>query len=120
MAALSGPPAPPPRLTGCRCQCTACSEFFASPGAFDRHRRGSFAVPGSLQHCRRCMTLDEMSEAGWSRNPRGFLLAPDRRRAGEGVQPAASELGGRVQGPLASRPATPAPAVPNHLETHTA
>ena len=95
-------------LTGCRCQCTSCMEYFASPGAFDRHRRGAFARPGSIQHARYCLTVAEMLATGWARNPRGFLMAPDARRAGAGsaaTQPAsrpqrATESGYALLGPL--------------------
>lgn len=77
------------RLTGCRCQCTACFECFGSVRAFDRHRTGEYARPGTWAHTRRCLTLAEMVSAGWQRNARGFLLTPDARRAGV-------ELEGRI------------------------
>jgi hypothetical protein len=82
-------------LTGCRCQCTSCQEYFASPGAFDRHRKGLFASPDSPQHSRHCLTAAEMLAAGWARNPRGFLMAPDARRAGAGS--AATQAANRPQ-----------------------
>ena len=102
-------------LTGCRCQCTSCLEYFASPGAFDRHRKGSFASPYSPQHSRHCLTAAEMLAAGWARNPRGFLMAPDARRAGAGsaaTQPAsrpqcATESGYALLGPLQQFYGTP-------------
>lgn len=72
-------------LRGCRCQCMSCFEYFASPSAFDRHRKGSYARPGSLRDERYCLSLSAMQEAGWVRNPSGFLMAPDSRRAGAAV-----------------------------------
>lgn len=78
-------------LTGCRCQCMSCFEYFASPGAFDRHRKGSFARPGSLQHSRYCLTEAEMLAAGWVRNPRGFFMVPDSRRPTEARTAEASQ-----------------------------
>lgn len=86
------------RLTGCRCQCPSCGDYFASPRAFDRHRIGAYARPGEFKHSRRCMTLGEMLAVGWCRDARGFLLTPDPRRAG--MAP-----GRRIAPP----PATPAP-----------
>lgn len=83
-----------PRLTGSRCQCTACGEHFGSVRGFDRHRIGTVGEPD-----RRCLTLAEMVAAGWCRNSRGFLLTPDARRAGARVEgaratPAATEVAG--------------------------
>jgi hypothetical protein len=75
-----------PRLTGCRCQCAACGEYFGSERAFDRHRIGDFAPPGEWQGTRRCLPLADMLAAGWTRSERGFLLTPDPRRAGAGIQ----------------------------------
>lgn len=88
------------RLTGCRCECPTCLEQFGSDQAFDRHRVGSFASPDSPQHSRRCLSVPEMDEAGWTRNPKGQWLRPDSRRAasepsegrrGVGATPAAPE-----------------------------
>jgi len=45
------------------------------------------------------MTLAEMVADGWQRSEPGFLLTPDPRRAGAGVQ-----------GPRVALPATSAPA----------
>lgn len=74
-----------PSLRGCRAQCTVCGEYFGSDRAFDRHRLGDFAKTGEWRHDRRCLTAAEMDAAGWAWNGRGFLLAPDPRRAGAGV-----------------------------------
>ena len=70
-----------PKLTGNRCQCTVCGDYFGSVRGFERHRVGSVGASD-----RRCMTVAEMLAAGWQRNPAGFLLTPDPRRAGVGVE----------------------------------
>lgn len=70
-----------PRLTGCRCQCPTCGDNFGNVRGFDRHRIG---IVGAAD--RRCMSDAEMVAAGWQRNARGFLLTPDARRAGAGMQ----------------------------------
>lgn len=95
------------RLTGCRCECPTCLEQFGSVRAFDRHRVGSFASPGTFQHHRRCLSPTEMLEAGWTRNPKGQWLAPDARRAGAPISGHAQEAAtsvalGSVDGLLAS------------------
>jgi len=87
-----------PKLTGNRCQCTACGEYFSSERSFDRHRIGQFGID------RRCMTTDAMTADGWARNGRGFWLTPDPRRAGADI-PAHPTHGVRVQ---------PAPAPDAH------
>lgn len=57
-----------PKLTGCRCQCSACGHYFGSVTVFDRHRVGEHGVN------RRCLSGDEMSALGWERNERGFWI----------------------------------------------
>ena len=79
-----------PALRGGRCQCAACGEYFASERAFDRHRIGDHAPVGRWQGTRRCMSLPEMLTLGWQRSERGFLLTPDRRRAGGSVDDASA------------------------------
>jgi hypothetical protein len=69
-------PTTTPRLRGGRCQCTACSEYFSSERAFDRHRTGDF------EHGRWCIPTADLIAAGWVRNDHGFLMQPDPRRAG--------------------------------------
>jgi hypothetical protein len=66
-----------PKLTGNRCQCPTCGEYFTSARAFDRHRTGSYAKPGQ-PYTRRCMTVAEMDAAGFERNARGFRGEPAR------------------------------------------
>jgi len=61
-----------PRLTGGRCQCPQCGEYFTSDRTFDRHRVGQFAKPGERLGTRRCLAVAEMIAAGWAMNARGF------------------------------------------------
>jgi hypothetical protein len=56
------------KLTGNRCQCTACGEYFNRVSTFDRHRVGTFGLD------RRCLTLDEMAAKGWHTNAAGFYV----------------------------------------------
>ena len=57
-----------PKLTGCRCQCCACGEYFGSVAVFDRHRIGRHGVD------RRCLSRSDMSALGWVQNDRGFWI----------------------------------------------
>lgn len=66
-----------PRLSGSRCQCTVCYDYFGSERGFDRHRIGEVGSPE-----RRCLTACELTAAGWDRDAKGFWLQPDPRRAG--------------------------------------
>lgn len=70
-----------PTLTGCRCQCPTCGDYFGNVRGFDRHRIGTVGTGD-----RRCLSDAEMMADGWQRNARGFLLTPDARRAGAGIQ----------------------------------
>ena len=71
------------RLTGSRCRCSGCGEYFNSVSVFDRHRVGSWEAEGAN---RRCLTILEMLSRGWQLNSRGFWIerqridAPRRRR----------------------------------------
>jgi len=95
-----------PRLTGNRCACTACGEYFSSERSFDRHRIGQFGTD------RRCMSADAMTADGWARNARGFWQTPDPRRAGAAI-PAHRTHGARVQPtPAADAPKTRTGALP--------
>lgn len=69
-----------PRLTGNRCQCTACGDYFSSERSFNRHRVGDFAKPGQ-PGTRRCVPAADLLANGWVRNTRGFLLEPHVQRA---------------------------------------
>ena len=63
------------RLTGSRCRCATCGQHFNSLSTFDRHRVGGWMGNGVD---RRCLTVDEMSLRGWSRNLCGFWI--ERKR----------------------------------------
>ena len=56
------------KLTGSRCQCPACGEYFNSTWIFDRHRIGAYPQ-------RRCMTVDEMRSKGYVTNAGGFWIS---------------------------------------------
>ena len=62
------------RLTGSRCLCRACGERFNSTAAFDRHRVDAFA------DSRRCLTAEEMSRLGMTRNAAGFWITKVRTK----------------------------------------
>lgn len=52
------------------CECTACGELFRSLAGFDKHR--VFDNPAVEDwDTRRCMTAEEMREAGMSLNSKG-------------------------------------------------
>jgi len=57
------------KLTGSRCQCRACGEYFNSAFAFDKHRIGEHGKT------RRCMTSNEMSGKGMERNQALFWVS---------------------------------------------
>lgn len=92
-----------PRLTGRRCRCAACGDYFNSTSTFDRHRTGTFAPIGVWAHSRRCLAPDELQAKGWSRNEAGFWIerarqpatarqeAPPEHGAASGVQGAGRE-----------------------------
>jgi hypothetical protein len=65
-----------PKLTGNRCQCAACGEYFNRERVFDRHRIGE---PGN----RRCLTAAEMTARGWNRNAAGFWIMDAMDSAGQ-------------------------------------
>jgi hypothetical protein len=56
-------------LTGNRNQCTGCDEYFDHDYGFDRHRVGKYA--GSQ---RRCLSVAEMVNKGFSKNAKGFWI----------------------------------------------
>lgn len=76
-----------PRLTGNRCQCTACGESFNGAQPFDKHRAGPYAKPGEWQGNRRCLTVVEMEARGFIRNAAGFWC--DRAIAEHAMRPRA-------------------------------
>ena len=69
------------RLTGSRCQCPACGEYFNSTSTFDRHRVGDFAKPGQLMGTRRCLFVSDLVAKGWGRNAAGFWIERAREVA---------------------------------------
>jgi hypothetical protein len=84
-----------PNLTGSRCQCPACGEYFASVAAFDRHRVGAFAKEGR-PNTRRCLAVAEMLEQEWPKTEKGFWLRPSAKAVH-------SDLGGPSSPPPATR-----------------
>jgi hypothetical protein len=62
------------RLTGNRCLCRPCGQYFNSLKGFDRHRVGNYP---SL---RRCLTPPEMVKRGMTVNAAGFWITEIRRR----------------------------------------
>lgn len=66
------------RLSGSRCQCTVCDDYFGSERGFMRHRVGEMGTPQ-----RRCLTPEELVHLQWVRDVRGFWLQPDARRSGD-------------------------------------
>jgi hypothetical protein len=57
-----------------RNECPTCGALFESSDAFDAHRIGNFATP-SKPNTRRCLTAQEMHDAGFRPNRAGFLLS---------------------------------------------
>lgn len=90
-----------PQLTGGRCQCPACGEYFSSVREFDRHRVGNFAESGQLMHTRRCLTVAELSARGWRRDARGFRMqGRPRRTLAEAVMPSQATVTKEAPGVL--------------------
>jgi hypothetical protein len=56
-------------LTGRRNQCQGCKAYFNSDTPFDMHRTGDHGVD------RRCRTVEEMLEKGFSLNAAGYWIA---------------------------------------------
>jgi len=83
------------RLTGNRCQCCVCEDYFSSPRTFSRHRVKAISSW-------RCLTEVDMLAAGWIRNPKGFWLTPDPRRAGAGMPAYLEGEGAPPLAPLAN------------------
>lgn len=91
-----------PKLSGSRCQCAACGEYFSRDRAFDRHRVGEYAKPGEWAHGRHCLTPAEMAARGWQRNAAGFWVMDALDAAGR-ARTRATE--GRPATTVAPRPA---------------
>lgn len=64
-------------LTGNRCKCPHCGEFFNSLSTFDRHRAGNWENRGANRHCLR---PEQLTAKGWSKNEAGFWV--ERRHDG--------------------------------------
>lgn len=61
------------RLTGDRNQCPACSKYFNSTKAFDKHRTGRHGID------RGCLDDSEMQAKGMSKNAQGFWISERQR-----------------------------------------
>ena len=64
--------------------CRSCRRAFASVGAFNAHRRGrhAYLAEAARPDGRRCLTLDELADAGLELDTRGrWRLAADATRA---------------------------------------
>jgi hypothetical protein len=95
-----------PTLTGNRCQCSACGEYFNSSTAFDRHRVGSF------QHrTRRCLSIPEMTARGFCKNPAGFWMTESRKARADRGAASANRRGGVSKGYPKVSPGEPMAAV---------
>ena len=57
------------KLSGDRCQCIGCGEYFNSTYAFDMHRIGDHKVK------RECMTPDMMLEKAMTTNEAGYWIS---------------------------------------------
>ena len=69
-----------PKLSGGRCQCTACGQFFNRVSLFDKHRQGKMDA-------RTCLTPDEMADKGWRINAAGFWVGAGGWFAKKSVDP---------------------------------
>lgn len=52
------------KLSGDRCRCNACGEYFRTTSAFDKHRTGPYVD-------RRCLARAEMTDAGMAEAVQG-------------------------------------------------
>jgi len=78
------------RLTGSRCRCSGCGDYFNSVSVFDRHRVGGWQ---GRTTDRRCLNASEMRARGWVLNARGFWI--ERQRVPERIDRA--RYGGAAQ-----------------------
>jgi len=58
--------------SGQRCECCACHEYFNKNYTFDAHRVGSFGA----KNTRRCLTVKEMEDRGFTKTQDDYWLAP--------------------------------------------
>jgi len=88
-----------PKLTGNRCRCPTCGEYFNGVQPFDKHRAGHYAKPDEWQGNRRCLTVVEMEARGFIRNAAGFWC--DRATGEHAMQPRAHGFPARgTHGPM--------------------
>ena len=93
------------KLTGNRCQCPTCGEYFNGVQPFDKHRIGSYAKPGQ-PNTRRCLAVAEMEAAGFIRNAAGFWC--DRADARHTTRPRAHGIPARrTHGAMVTQRGTP-------------
>jgi len=62
------------RLTGSRCLCRGCGEYFNSVYAFDRHRVWDSPT------VQRCLNQEELVRKGMSINSSGFWITEPHRK----------------------------------------
>ncbi len=89
------------KITGNRCQCAECGEYFNGARPFDIHRAGAHGLN------RRCLTVAELEGAGYMRNAAGFWC----ERADPNAKPDAHGLSSRFapSARVTLRPATSTP-----------
>lgn len=63
------------KLSGRRCQCGGCGQYFAGITGFEKHRTGAYGSD------RRCMTVAEMAEAGLVETVAGWWTVPMSEKA---------------------------------------
>lgn len=73
-----------PRLTGSRCLCRTCGQYFNSMSMFDAHRVGAYPE-------RRCLSPDELAQRGYTHNLAGFWIRA--HKAAQDAQNARSDAG---------------------------
>ena len=57
------------RLTGVKCKCSGCGNYFNSTSAFDKHRIGRI---GKVNVPRHCLSIEQMISAGMAQNKAGY------------------------------------------------
>jgi len=63
------------KLSGNKCQCSACHEYFNSTFMFDKHRQGKYTHDTRSRYC---LTPAEMEAKGYSRNENGWWISGKR------------------------------------------
>jgi len=82
------------KLTGNRCQCTACGEHFNGVQPFDAHRIGEHGVN------RHCMAVAQLLAEGFEKNAAGFWMTDSRaqRAARHSAATIPARFGHRARG----------------------